>query len=271
MALQKVPCNVKNLEYPTWMTPESVEEVQRLAKTHVNVAVIGVPSSGKSVLINSLCGTLTKEKVEYDEDGKVVEGEFPAAVANVTKEVTCYEAQRESLADQEYTIRVWDTPGLRQRGGSFYLKQLQKKVDGDIDIILYCIDASVAFFAAADMVPGMELVTQTMGPNVWRHTVVILTVCNLLEKKYASRIEHGPQSVHCALIRAGVPKEIVSKVPVEPAGHYRNPSLPDRPHWLGYLWLQFIKWARDEARLAIIINNKHRIKDAKHLTPSTRI
>ena len=258
-----------DLKYPDWMSQDSIREVQRLAKREVNVAVLGKAGSGKSLLINSLCGTLAREKVEYDEEGKVVESELPAAAASGTREVACYEAQRASVAGQDYSIRVWDTPGLQPEADSSYIiRQLQRKVDGDIDILLYCVSASVPFFPASDMVPGMMTVTQSLGPDMWRHAVVILTLSNLLNEKYADRIQYGPQSVHRALIKSGVPEEIAETVPVEPAGHYKCLSLPDRPHWLGYLWLQFIKYARDEAKLAVIINNQHRIRDAQYLPVS---
>ena len=286
------PCRVEDLVPPNWTEQQRADFEAAIlrAKTKVNVAVTGVTGSGKSALINALCGAVPKENVEYDEEGKVVESELYAKegeeLSHSTREVACYLAQKASLSDRLYTITVWDSPGLEDGTGNgvAYVQQLQRECGGDIDILLYCVNVSVTKCIVEDMVPGIKVVTETIGPDIWRHTMVVLTFANELEQKikkaslyedlgestdhiFALRLDHWEKKVVEALIKAGVPESVARNVPVEPAGDYTEPSLPDRPHWLGYLWLQFLSCARDEAKLAIIINNQHRIRDAKHLSP----
>ena len=284
---------LEDLVSPEWTRQQRAdfEAALPLAKAEVNVAVAGITGSGKSALINALCGARPKEEVEYDETGKVVESELHAPegdkLSHETQEVASYEAQKASLAGKVYTITVWDSPGLEDGTGRGYeyMQQLRKQCSGAIDILLYCINVSLMRGIPDDMVPGMAVVTQTLGQDIWRHAIVVLTFANVLEENikedlsdakggentehvYASRIDNWKKKVNVALQSTGVPEEIAKGITVEPAGHCLEPSLPDRPHWLGYLWLQFLICARDEAKLAILITNQHRIRDAKHLTPT---
>ena len=248
-----------------------------LAKKNVNVAVTGVTGAGKSTLINTLCGVVLEEKNERPAK----EGDD---LSLETREVASCVAQKASLSDKVYTITVWDSPGLEDGTGKgvAYIQQLRKQSDGHIDILLYCVDASQSRCVADDMVPGMAVVTRTLGAEVWQHAVVVLTFANLLDKNikedaekgedtdltFASRINRWEEKVRSALMKAGVADKTAREIPVEPAGFYdSSPSLPGRDHWLGCLWFQFLVCARDEARLAILINSQHRIRDAEHVTP----
>ena len=284
------PCAVDDLVNPDWTEQQRAdfEAALPLARSEVNVAVTGITGSGKSALINALCGAVPKEEA-YDKDGKVVQIELPAkegeALSHETEGVASYEAQKASLSGRLYTVTVWDSSGLEDGTGRglAYIQELHGECGGEIDMLLYCVKTSVRCIVE-DMVPGMKVVTETLGPDVWRHAMVVLTFANILQENileasfdedagedtnhiFASRINQWQEGVCLALKKAGVPEEIASGVPAKPAGHYVEPSLPDRPHWLGYLWLQFLMYARDETKLAILVNNQHRIRDAEHLTP----
>ena len=287
-------CRLEDLIPPHWTKRQRSELQAALprAKTEVKVVVTGVTGSGKSALINALCGTVPKENVEYDEEGKVIESELPAKegeqLSHETQQVASYVAQKASLSDRLYTITVWDSPGLEDGtgGGLTYLEQLRKDCGGDIDILLYCVNVSIMKSVVDDMVQGITLVTQTLGADIWQHALIVLTFANMLENNikeealfdekagedtnhvFASRLDNWKHKIRSALVQGGVPETIASGVLMEPAGDYLQPSLPDRPHWLGYLWLQFLCCVRDEAKLAILITNQHRIRDAEHLTPT---
>jgi hypothetical protein len=168
-----------------------------------------------------------------------------------------------------------------------YVNELKATCGDNIDMLLYCIDVSKAKSIVDEMVRGLSVVTDILGSDVWRHSMIVLTFANILEENiqeevsvepesgqdvrhiFITRINHWQQKVRLALVEAGVPQEIAKSVPIEPAGIYTEPHLPDRIHWLGYLWLLFITYARDEAKLAILINNQHRIRNAEYLTPVT--
>lgn len=268
------------------------EKALPLAKQVVNVAVTGVTGSGKSTFINALCGPVPKESAEVSEiDGKVVESVLPVKegvkLDPDTSGVTGYTAQTATFSEKEYTVRVWDSPGLMDGSGqgSAYLSQLRAECGDDIDILLYCVDCSVTRCVVDDMAAGMELVTRNLTPAVWENAMVVLTFANTLHENieeavfiepdsgqdvrhtFSSRIDHWQQNARLALAQAGVPDSIVQKIAIEPAGHYTDPCLPDRIHWLGYLWVLFLTYARDEAKLTILITNHHRIRDAQYLTP----
>ena len=276
------------------------DEALQHSKSEVNIVVTGVTGSGKSTIINALCGAVPKESAGVAPDGAVLESELPAKVGSTlhyeTNAVTSYVAQSTSGtedddcgAGRKFVIRVWDSPGLEDGtdNGPAYVSQLKATCGDDIDMLLYCIDVSMTRSIVEEMVPGLAVVTSILGSDVWRHSMIVLTFANTLEENirgelsvdqkhckdmrciFITRINHWQQNVRLALIEAGVPEEIAKTVPIEPAGIYNEPHLPDRVHWLGYLWLLFISYARDEAKLAIIINNQHRIKNAEHLTPVT--
>ena len=262
-----------------------------LAKPAINVAVTGVTGSGKSTIINALCGAVPRKAADVDNDGKVLESILPAeegvTLQPETQKVTSYVAQTASFSGKTYTVKVWDSPGLEDGTGrgSTYMTRLRAECGDEIDMLLYCIDCSKTKCIISDMVPGMAAVTSILGRGVWEHSMIVLTFANLLEENieellsiepdygedkrhiFVSRVAHWESSVRTALVQAGVPGDMAQSLPVEPAGHYTDPYLPDRIHWLGYLWVLFLTYARDEAKLAILITNQHRIRDAKYLTP----
>ena len=293
----KVPVHhytIEDVINPDWTREQraNFEAALQLARENVNVAVTGVTGSGKSFLINALCGSVPRETVEYSGDGTVLKRELPARegdrLSHESQDVEPYVAQKATIAGTLFTINIWDSPGLEDGTGKGleYIQQLNGECEGEIDILLYCVNVSVVRCVVEDMVPGMTIVTRTLGADIWRHTMVVLTFANILEEDiiedlsssekrevedpkhvFASRINHWRQSVVLALQQAGVPEDIAQAVPAEPAGHYKTPHLPDRDHWLGYLWLKFLTHARDEAKLGILINNQHRLTNASYLTP----
>lgn len=288
-------CAVEDLVPPDPKAQNYFAKVQSRSKPATNVVVVGVTGSGKSAVINALCGAVPVEEVEYDETGTPLESELPAkeghSLKHETKDVASYLAQKASLSGKIYTVNVWDTPGLQdgKDRGCTYMDQFRIECEGGVDILLYCVNVSEEKCIPDNMVPGMREVTDSMGgPDVWRHAIIVLTFANELEENikeelsdedkeeeevkriFASRISKWQNGVRSALKKAGVPGVIASEVPVEPAGYYLEPNLPDREYWLGSLWLHFFHYARDEAKMALIVTNQHRIKDARNI-PSEQV
>lgn len=289
---------LENLDWTPQQTADLEAAINR-SKLEANVVVAGVTGAGKSSLINALCGAVPKDA--YDpEDSKSCDR--PAKVGNsLDSEPTNlkdgYVAQSATWEGEDgetrtYTIRVWDSQGLEDGTGleGSYLRRLKESCKDQIDVLLYCIDVSKAKAIAADIVRGMKLITEELGSDVWKHSIVVLTFANILAENikeeveessengdeenthkihhvFLTRIDNWQNKVRQALVEAGVPDEIAHEIPIEPAGCDTSPHLPDRIHWLGYLWLLFVCYAQDEARFAILLNNRHRIYNARFLTP----
>ena len=243
------------------------------------------PAAQESQEVGSDPAAQESQKVGSDPAAQVSQKVGSDPAAQESEEVASYEAQSATLLDRVFTIRVWDSPGLQDKAGQRMsnVEQLNKQcATSDIDLFLYCVNASVTRGVVEDMVPDIKNVTQTLGADIWHHAMVVLTFANVLKQNieevscdaedtnelFTSRISYCKKKVFSALTQAGIPEEIASRVQIEPAGHYSEPSLPGRPHWLGNLWLQFFSTASDEAKLAILITNQHRIRNAEQLPGS---
>ena len=249
-------------------SPEEEDEFRKLlrkgSKEEVNIVLCGKTGAGKSTLINALVG------VEKAAVGKTVRPE--------TSVITKYTAQ----TDDNFTINVWDTPGLRDGSGreEDYLRDLRTTVyTRDIDMMIYCIDMSQMRSDLEHPSSPLKLLTRALGVEMWKHSMVILTHANIVasrfEKKgeeqakylFQGRLREWKEKVRTALCQAGVPEGVVSSVPVEPAGRIKIHYLPDRIHWLGYLWLVFLSQVKKEAKLAVLILNQNRIISTEYLIP----
>ena len=288
------------------------EAASNQSKSEVNILVAGVTGSGKSSLINALCGACVIEGGVFGQslpspslparEGHSLQHETPQVKGYEAQLMTCEVAQLKDRHDQcgatgsesgtarKFTVIVWDSPGLEDGTGKqrSYVMQMQEKCGSDIDMLLYCVDMATIRYIDGNLERQIALITDVLGVNVWKHSMIVLTFANVVERRidkemgkkshstpgedglhvFLSRVDHWKKNVQIALQHARVPSKIARAVPIEPAGHYSSPHLPDRIHWLGYLWLLFLRHARDEAKLAILLNNQDRIKNVEYLTPT---
>ncbi len=240
------------------------KQASRLAKREINILVAGKTGAGKSKLVNALSGAIV-----------ATEGH---GLRPQTAMLDDYVAQ----SRDGYTIVVRDSPGL-QDGTGKDLEYLQEMKSCDVDVLLYCIDMSEIRVIVSELSPGMTLLTEALGQDIWRHAIVVLTYANVvaeriakaeesldegaLKCKFLAKVRDWRTKVSLSLRNAGIPGEIVKHVAIQPAGDYLNPGLPDRIHWLGYLWLVFLHQMKEEAKFGILVNNENRIYSAEYLQP----
>lgn len=125
----------------------------------------------------------------------------------------------------------------------------------------------------------LKKLTKSFGVDSWKNTIIVLTFANVLEaihvgwellapeKKatvFQSVIQEWRdqiQEIFTLELDAKVPKEIIDKVQVVPAGHYLKHRLPDREYWLSALWFKCLDAIpTHEGRAALIKINQARFK-----------
>ncbi|CAI8005970.1 Translocase of chloroplast 34 homolog, chloroplastic [Geodia barretti] len=237
-------------------------------RKRMEILLTGRTGTGKSTLVNALVG------VRAAETG--------SNLLVTTKHVTGHKV----MSTEGMEIVVWDSPGLQDGSGEEddYLAKMKENCS-NVDIIIYCIDASVARaqLGGAAMEQQNDLcaikqLTANFGPKVWEHSIFVLTRANSLEAslnvkggcddKFKERLEDWEKRIHAALEKEGVPKEIVNEVPVKPAGHPKKPNLPGGHEcWLSALWFTFIKRAKDPSQPMFARVSQHRFKKKQDVTP----
>lgn len=266
MASEEVTALLDHLEL-TVEERQNCEEAFSQARLDAHILVTGETGTGKSKLINALTGAIV------------------AREGHSTDPESCSVKQYQARSENGYTVDIWDSPGFFDGSGKErdYVQSMKERCGGKIDMLLYCIDMSATRAHEAKVVSGIRLLTEGLGQDVWHHAMIILTFANIVTGRIATKLASEEETVktfqtkvvewkvkvRSALERAGVQREVILQVLVEPAGDYLDPHcLPDRVHWFGYLWLQFFFNVKREAAPAILMTNQHRIKNSEHLQPT---
>lgn len=263
--------------------------VLRESKSEANILVFGVTGSGKSTLINSLCGAVPQQKLS-DPDSVQLPAKVGHRLKHETQQAMSYEARStdvrtsdDECTSRKFTVRVWDTPGFSDgtTNDRSYVMQANVRCKDGIDLLLYCINMAKKKCIIDEMVPGMRTVTEILGMEIWKHAIIVLTFANNVKPKRLSEsevakcqdfldtVEHWRKKIQVALTRAGVSQTMARNVAIEPAGHFRTPHLPDRPHWLGYLWLMVMNCIKDSAKISILVNTQEYVVNSEFLSRST--
>ncbi len=88
-----------------------------------------------------------------------------------------------------------------------------------------------------------------------------------IKRKLAERIKEWKEKLHEALIRKGVDKKIVKRIPVVPAGIASSLSLPGYKYWLSNMFNKALDRMRHQAMCAYILLNEGRIISAEEVDP----
>ena len=230
-----------------------------LNSNSISVFVSGKTGTGKSTLVNALLG----EKVA--KQGDTLDPE--------TSEVQSFKGNIQGI-----DVTVWDSPGLQDgtKNESKYLKDIRKKCNGKIDLLLYCISMSTTrFLEGTHDMEAMNKLTKTLGPEVWENAVVVLTQANIeigsmeemvehyesVEAKFNERlVEWKSAIVQHLKDKVGLSVELAENVQILPAGRAEIPIFFNghRP-WLSHLWLESFVATKIRAQPALIKMNFYRL------------
>ena len=204
----------------------------------INILVSGKSGTSKSVLINGILG----KEVVTERHGVVSYAR--------SSEIEFYSDSIDGV-----TVNVWVSSQLQDGGipdEKKYLLDLKQKCS-HVDLIMYCLKMTETRFIAGNRdAQAIKKLTKTLGPRCWEKAVFVLTFANVLaDVNYDSHssISDGNQKTmfqeniktwktvlqNTLSKEAGVPQKNLD-IAVVPAGHYRQPHLPDREYWLSILW-----------------------------------
>ncbi len=259
----------KLLSYlPMVKTPwvKELEEWDRDSNA-ISILITGKTGTGKSTLINSIVGQdIAKVGSELDPQ---------------TLEVTEYSKQIDDV-----TVKIWDSPGLQDgtKNEREYRDDIKKKCN-KVDLLVYCIQMSdTRCLPEGKDVNAMIKLTITLGPQIWKNAIVVLTFANdVIEMtslntdseeeahdQFVQDIDEWATLIHGYLrTKVGLGKELADCVPVVPAGVPEVPTLPDRysttkkSYWLSELWLKALKVTALKAQPALLRINIYRMQSTR--------
>ena len=226
------------------------------------ILITGKSGTSKSVIINGLLG-----KYLIEERRGVVS-----------------EPRSESLEYYHFWANgihynVWSSPHLQDNDKRInipnYLQHL-KRACSNVDLIIYTLNMTETRF-----LPGnpdsiaMAKLTSALGEDCWKKTIFVMTFANVAasvnfcpvgdeskemkEEAFKNGLSMWKKVIEDTLkVEAGIKKELDIKV--VPAGHYKNPILPDRDNWLADLWISCCESMPEEAQEKLIELNISRFQ-----------
>ena len=217
----------------------------------VNILIAGKVGTGKSSLINSIIGSTS----DVAKEGQSQTTQLDSHLAEV--KVTTNDAYAKTKA---IGVTFWDSPGIGNvfSNEEMLFTQLAKKYS-ETDLLLYCLDMRQRL--SKDDVKGITRLTETLGSELWKNAVFVLTFANEVKPPPGSsvdRVKHFKdtlqswQDVIARLLRErlSVPEEIIKHTTIVPTGYRQHPP-PDRSDWLTPFWRQAFDRIQESARYLI--------------------
>ena len=231
----------------------------------VNIFVTGKTGTGKSTLINGIVGS------EVAPEGDNLHAE--------TTRVQMYQLKIGSIL-----VKVWDSPGLQDgtENEEEYLKDIKSNCCGNVDLFMYCVDMSQTRFVPGNCdIKAMQKLSQTLGEEMWKNTLFVLTFANKyiweiedrvkpdeIPKNFSLEIVTWKDLIHSALQNeVGLDPELVKTIEVVPAGDSFTPEIyPGDGLWLSKLWSLAVRVTNPLAQPAFVKINEHRLKDHSNIS-----
>ena len=203
-----------------------------------NILVVGKIGTGKSALVN---GIIRKKSVL---EGSKLSGQQTTRVSGEVINVA-----------ENIVVSIWDTPGLEGIKTDECLLHLSTHYT-NTTVFLYCISmCDPHHFDWNRDIKAMKKLTETLGHNIWNHTLVVLTFANdiITEAKEKFNNDMTTVGTHCTEMfsqweeiiysmvheQVGVPRDLARRIPVCMAGHMKQPKLlPDHGYWFDVLCKQ---------------------------------
>ena len=234
----------------TELTPEAKEKIKKLLDESKTLSILftGKTGVGKSSLANALVGR------EVSPEGETLNPE--------TMDVFNYNADIAGV-----NVTIWDCPGLQDgtANEAEYLEKMATKCK-ELDLVLYCTRMDDTRIRDEDY-ETIKTLTRAFGESIWENAIFTLTFANNVRKAvrsqstatpvnqkeyFISRLSQWESKLKEALEKAGVSREIVSKMVVVPVGYQDDLKLPDRDNWLSTFWLTCLKRINKRATLALL-------------------
>ncbi len=208
----------------------------------MKLLICGKIGVGKSTLVNSF---LKEKRPEIEGNSFWQRRSFTECV------------KEHYTTKQGISIALCDTPGL-QDGTSYqgeYLRQIQE-IYSKHDLVLFCMRCSQHSFVPGDDnsdIRAMKRLTVTLGVELWKSTVIVLTFANIaakntiqaiyrsidseVEEAFKKLLELWREVLRVRLYEEiHLPKEVADRIKIVPAGHYSEPSLPGIDNWQNNLF-----------------------------------
>ena len=230
----------------------------------IRILVTGKTGTGKSSLINGLIGdNVTEEGSSLDPTTTKVE-QFNRTVRGVP-------------------MLVFDSPGLQDgtENEKDYLLDMERNCK-KVDLVLYTMKMTDKRLHPED-VEAMKKLTNAFGEKFWESSVFVMTFANevrnpekpddedenriYFEKTLDKWKKKLPVIVEKEL---NVSKKVARRIPVVPAGYYKNIHLPGRRYWFSQFWksaLDRMKEFSDDGYSFMLHFNKDRFRRAYEITP----
>ena len=172
---------------------------------------------GKSTLVNRF--------LKLEEGNRAKVGRSGGAT---TIDVSEYE----SSIERGLKVRFFYPPGFIDvnHPDEGIVATILEKTESKLDLFLYCISLSHPTRVQQSDASAFQLLTRSLGSEIWNKAVIVLTFANALEDnkkdadEYLEVVKCIEGNVHKVLRDNGVSEEILSKLPVVTAGH-TNPIL----------------------------------------------
>jgi energy-coupling factor transporter ATP-binding protein EcfA2 len=203
--------------------------------------LVGRTGVGKSSTVNSLMGVPVAPVGDYEPQTFAVEA---------------YEAQAYGIR-----FRVVDTPGLcddleESGNDGEYLRRIVKNVT-QLDCMLF-VTKLPETRVTSDEKRAIKLITDALGTDVWRHSVIVFTFAGFSEpERYERDLANRAELVRREVARY-VSSSVANRIPAVAIDNHRQHT-PDGREWLGALYSAVFTRMHEDGLAAFFLSTAERV------------